>query len=177
MIAAVLATAIIAALWAVSGRRSDTRSPSTVGRWAARTGLPPALAIGSRLAVEPGRGRRAVPVRSALIGAVVGVLGVVGCFTFRDGLTDAAASPQRSGVVWDYVLGSGDGAVTSKQLADMARDKDVQGVLHAVWFRAVSIKGVATPTFGTETLRGNVAPVVLTGRAPREREPRSRSDP
>ena len=106
VIAAVFATAIMAALWAVSGRRSDTRSPSTIGTWAARAGLPPALAIGSRLAVEPGRGRRAVPVRSALIGAVVGVLGVVGCFTFRDGLTDAAASPQRSGVVWDFVLGS-----------------------------------------------------------------------
>jgi ABC-type antimicrobial peptide transport system permease subunit len=169
VIVAVLTTATVAAWWAVSGRRSDTGSPSTVGNWAARAGLPPALAIGSRLAVEPGRGRRAVPVRSALIGAIVGVLGVVGCFTFRDGLNDAAASPQRSGVVWDYLLGSGEGAVTPKQLAEIARDKDVQGVLHAVWFRAVPIKGVATPTFGTETLRGNLAPVVLTGRAPRTR--------
>jgi ABC-type lipoprotein release transport system permease subunit len=169
VIAAVFAIAILSALWAVSGRRSDTRSPSTVGKWAARAGLPPALAIGSRLAVEPGRGRRAVPVRSALIGAIVGVLGVVGCFTFRDGLTDAAASPQRSGIVWDFTLGSGEGAITSKHLAAIAHDKDVQGVLHAVWFRAVLIKGVATPTFGTTTLSGDVSPVVLTGRAPRTR--------
>ena len=28
--------------------------------------------IGARLAGEPGRGRRAVPVRSALVGAIVG---------------------------------------------------------------------------------------------------------
>ena len=86
----VLGIAIISALWTTSGRRVANASPSTAGRWATQAGLPPALAIGSRLAVEPGRGRRAVPVRSALIGAIVGVLGVVGCFTFRAGLTNAA---------------------------------------------------------------------------------------
>ena len=109
-------------------------------------------AIGSRLAVEPGRGRRAVPVRSALIGAIVGVLGVVGCFTFRAGLADAAASPQRSGIVWDYVVASGDGAVPAEgPRGPFAGDNDVAAVLHAVWVRNVRINGVTTPTFGIET--------------------------
>jgi ABC-type lipoprotein release transport system permease subunit len=170
IVIAVLTTAIASALWTVAGRRSASRSPSAVGGMAARIGLPPALAIGSRLAVEPGRGRRAVPVRSALIGAVVGVLGVVGCFTFRAGLTDAATSPQRSGIVWDYVLGSGDGPVAPKELATIARDRDVESALHAVWFRAVRINGVTTPTFGTTALKGGLAPVVLGGRAPRTRD-------
>ena len=58
-------------------------------------------------------------------------------------------------------------AVSTGWAGEVYRWTDVQGVLHAVWFCAVSIKGVATPTFGTETLGGNVAPVVLTGRAPR----------
>ena len=51
----------------------------------------PALMIGARLAGEPGRGRRAVPVRSALVGAIAGVIGVVGCLTFRAGIQDAVA--------------------------------------------------------------------------------------
>jgi ABC-type lipoprotein release transport system permease subunit len=170
IVLAVLLTAISSAMWAVAGRRSAKRSPSAVGKWAARTGLPPALAIGSRLAIEPGRGRRAVPVRSALIGAVVGVLGVVGCFTFRAGLADAAARPQRSGIVWDYVLASGSGPVAAKDLRAITRDHDVAGALHAVWFRAVRINGVTTPAFGTTALKGGLAPVVLTGRAPRTRD-------
>jgi ABC-type antimicrobial peptide transport system permease subunit len=142
-------------------------TPSTAGRLAARAGLPPALAIGSRLAVEPGRGRRAVPVRSALVGAIVGVLGVVGCFTFRAGLADAAADPLRAGVVWDFMVGSGTGPVTTAQLAKVTTDHDVASVLHATWYRAVRIQGVATPTFAIKTLDGDIAPVVLTGRAPR----------
>ena len=44
------------------------------------------LALGTQLALERGRGRSAVPVLPALIGAIVGVLGVVGALTFRAGL-------------------------------------------------------------------------------------------
>jgi hypothetical protein len=103
----------------------------------------------------------------AIVGAVVGVLGVVGCFTFRAGLADAAASPERSGVVWDFTVASATGPLTLEQLAGITTDPDVAGVMHAVWYRAVRIRGVATPTFGISTLKGRTAPVVLTGRAPR----------
>jgi len=166
ILVAVTVTASVSALRSVSGRQGVRATPSTAGRLAARAGLPPALAIGSRLAVEPGRGRRAVPVRSALIGAIVGVLGVVGCFTFRAGLADAAADPQRSGVVWDFMIGSGTGPITPKDLGRITADRDVASVLHAVWYRAVPINGVATPTYATKTVEGDIAPVVLTGRAP-----------
>src|SRR5439155_9856415 len=102
-VAVVVAAAVTA--WARTGRARDGREkPSTVGDWAARAGLSPALVTGARLAVEPGRGRRAVPVRSALVGAIAGVLGVVACFTFRAGIDDALARPQRSGIVWDSYL-------------------------------------------------------------------------
>jgi ABC-type antimicrobial peptide transport system permease subunit len=164
---AVVVVATVSALWAASGRHDVLATPSTAGRIAANVGLPPALATGSRLAVEPGRGRRAVPVRSALVGAIVGVLGVVGCFTFRAGLADAAADPQRSGVVWDFTVGSGTGPLTTKQLDTMTGDRDVESVLHAIWYRAIPINGVATPTFGIDALKGDIAPVVVTGHAPR----------
>jgi hypothetical protein len=102
-----------------------------------------------------------------LIGAIVGVLGVVGCFTFRAGLADAAADPQRSGVVWNFMVGSGTGPLTPKQLGTITGDRDVAAVLHAVWYRAVRIHGVTTPTYAITTLKGDIAPVVLTGHAPR----------
>ena len=169
-VVAVLGIALTSALWSTSGRRAAHATPSTAGRWAARGGLPPALVIGSRLAVEPGRGRRAVPVRSALIGSIVGVLGVVGCFTFRAGLADAAASPQRSGIVWDFVVASGEGSLAPKDVAAIKGDHDIEGVLHAFWVRNVRINGVTTPTFAIDTLKGALSPVVLDGRAPRSRD-------
>ena len=162
----VLGIAIISALWTTSGRRVANASPSTAGKWATQAGLPPALAIGSRLAVEPGRGRRAVPVRSALVGAIVGMLGVVGCFTFRAGLTNASQDPQRSGIVWNYVVASGEGPVSAKDVSYITHDRAVGSVMHATWVRNVPIKGVTTPTWAIDTLKGNISPVMLTGRAP-----------
>jgi predicted lysophospholipase L1 biosynthesis ABC-type transport system permease subunit len=101
-----------------------------------------------------------------LVGALGGVLWVVGCFTFRAGLADAAASPQRSGVVWNFVIASGEGLVVPKDLSTIAKDHDVAGVLHAVWYRAVRINGVTSPTFAMTSLKGGLAPIVLDGRAP-----------
>src|SRR6185295_9275713 len=51
LVGAVLTTAVVAAQWrVVRGERAVTR-PSMMGGWALRTGLAPALAVGSRLAV------------------------------------------------------------------------------------------------------------------------------
>ena len=60
----------------------------------------PPVVVGARFALEPGRGRAAVPVRPALLGAVAGVLGVLAAFTFSAGVSDAAANPARFGQTW-----------------------------------------------------------------------------
>ncbi|MGH8777231.1 MAG: FtsX-like permease family protein [Jiangellaceae bacterium] len=72
---------------------------SAVAAVASRAGLPVPLVVGIRFALEPGRGRQAVPVRPALVGAVFGALGVLAAFTFSSGVSDAAAQPERFGVV------------------------------------------------------------------------------
>jgi hypothetical protein len=162
----VAVVALLAALWRTTRGASLRERPGATGRWSTRVGFPPALDVGFRLAVEPGRGRSAVPVRSALIGAIVGVLGVVGCLTFRSGLDAAVASPKRSGVVWDYVLASGEGRVAPNDLTTIVHDPDVASALEATWARAVPVNGVATPTFGTRSLKATMNLVVLSGRAP-----------
>jgi hypothetical protein len=72
---------------------------SAVATAAATAGFPVPIVVGSRFALEPGRGRRAVPVRPALLGAVAGVTGVLAAFTFSHAVDDAATNPARFGYV------------------------------------------------------------------------------
>jgi hypothetical protein len=162
---ALVGVATAGAWWRVTRGVPDRPATSTAARWASSAGLPPSLLIGSRLALEPGRGRRAVPVRSALVGALAGVLGVVACFAFRAGIDDAA-NPKRSGVVWDYFVASGAPPIAPSDRSAIAHDPAVGAATRALWARAVPIDGVPTPTFGIQNLRGTMPLVVLSGRAP-----------
>ncbi|GIH25618.1 hypothetical protein Aph01nite_39280 [Acrocarpospora phusangensis] len=88
---------------------SATRRParpggSRIAAWLARAGAPVPVAVGFRFALEPGRGRSAVPVRPALLGAVIGVHGVLAAFTFAAGVADAAGNPARFGVTHQLVI-------------------------------------------------------------------------
>jgi hypothetical protein len=90
--------------------------------------------VGSRFALEVGRGRSAVPVRPALFGAVAGVLGIVGAFTFSGGVTDASATPARFGQTWQLETFIGFNSqsappdVVSKVLGTVAAVPDVLAV-------------------------------------------------
>ena len=144
----------------------ETTRPSYVDRIVAPMSRAPALMIGARLAGEPGRGRRAVPVRSALIGAIAGMIGVVGCLTFRAGIQDAVAEPTRSGVVWNYVLAAGEAVVPWAAQQAVTNHKDVAAALDARWERAVPVDGRPTPMFGIRTVKGSLPLVMLRGRTP-----------
>jgi hypothetical protein len=55
---------------------------SWLAGWLAGAGAPVTVTAGARLAMEPGRGRTAVPVRAALAGTTLSVLAVTAAFTF-----------------------------------------------------------------------------------------------
>lgn len=96
--ALVVGGAAAAARLALSAaRRESGGRRSAVVAAAARASAPVPVLIGARFALETGRGRTAVPVRPALIGAVMGVLGIVAAFTFSHGVSEAAANPARFG--------------------------------------------------------------------------------
>jgi hypothetical protein len=125
------------------------------------------VVVGARFALEPGRGRAAVPVRPALLGAVAGVLGVLAAFTFSAGVSDASANLARFGQTWqlDTFLGlSGHdvGPAASQVLRAVAADKDVTGVDDARIAGAQSGQ-VSVESFTYDAVAGKQVPVVLTG--------------
>lgn len=166
--AALVVVAIMLAAWLTAERsvRREEQLESSGNPPRALTGaaLPPAMMIGSRLAVEVGRGRRAVPVRAALLGAVAGVLTVVACLTFRNGLADTVNDPQRSGIVWDQEFDKA-GLLDDDEIATVMRDPAVAGSLHATWARAIPVNGTSTPVFGIAD-DGDFEPTLLDGAAP-----------
>jgi len=167
--AGLVAVAIMLAAWLTAQRsvrrEAEPESSGNPPRALTGTGLPPAMMIGSRLAVEVGRGRRAVPVRAALIGAVAGVLTVVACLTFRNGLADTVHDPARSGIVWDHEFAKS-GLFTDAEIAMVTGDPAVDGSLRASWARAIPIDGTSTPVFGIDA-GGDFAPKLLYGSAPK----------
>jgi len=78
-------SAAAAATALAASRRQTVPRRSAVAAALAGAGLPVSAVIGARFALEPGRGRSAVPVRSAQLGMVAGVLGVLAAFTFSAG--------------------------------------------------------------------------------------------
>lgn len=128
---------------------------------AARTaGLPVPVVVGARFALEPGRGRTAVPARSVIGGAMVSVALVVATLTFASGLRTLASRPTLYGWDWSYALLSYT-AVPPPARAALTADPLVQG-----WsgYNAVNfeIDGREIPGLGAADT-AVVGPPILSG--------------
>jgi ABC-type lipoprotein release transport system permease subunit len=127
----VLAGAAASAWLAAGTLLPSAERRSSVAAAAAAAHLPVPVVVGTRFALEPGRGPAAVPVRPALFGAIAGVLGVVAALTFSAGVTEAAGNPARFGQTWHLEAWMGfDGQdfVPPGLLQAAARDPDVAAV-------------------------------------------------
>src|SRR6185437_14232960 len=75
--------------------------------------------LGARMALEPGHGRTAVPVRSAMAGTIVAVVAVVAAAVFGTSLLGLVSIPHRYGQNWtqkvDFVLPAGPGEIALGQ--------------------------------------------------------------
>ncbi len=175
----VLAVLLLGAAALVSrlALRPSRSAPRVAGRGLvarARDVFPLSVGIGTTMAFQPGVGRARVPVRPALIGAIVGVLGVTGAMTINRGLEDALDHPERAGVVWDAEVTPLPDQVTSTGIdsslvADVAA---IDGVASTtIVDRAlVEVEGIGVPTYALRPTDGSQAPAVAlattAGRAP-----------
>jgi FtsX-like permease family len=148
------------------GQRSERiERGSRVVNAAARSGLAPSAVAGLRFALEPGGGRTSVPVRSALVGAVLAVVVVVTTLTFASGLDSLDSHPALYGWNWNYAInpagGEGDVPPAAAQL--LSRDPDV-----AAWtgytFAGVQIDGQTVPVLLAQT-HAELTPPILSGHA------------
>ena len=163
-------SAAAAAVALTAGRRPAAQRRSAVAAAAAAANFPVSLVIGARFALEPGRGRSTVPVRSALVGAVAGVLGVLAAFTFSAGVSDAASHPARFGQTWQLTTFLGyngqDFGPACRVLRAVAADRDVTGVEDAR-IGGAQAGQVSIESFTYAPVGGKRPAVVLTaGRMP-----------
>jgi hypothetical protein len=135
---------------------------SAVAGAAAGAGLPMPAVVGLRHALEPGRGRTAVPVRSVLVGAVLAVLVLVATLTFASGFHTLVSHPALYGWNWDDAIvcpSECNFPPAAQKLLD--RDPDVAG-----WagynFATVQIDGQTVPALLVQPGAG-VAPPILSG--------------
>jgi hypothetical protein len=146
-------------------RRAGTagRGSSVVGA-ALAAGLPVTGGAGLRFALEPGRGRTAVPVRSVIAGTVLAVLVGITTLTFGASLSTLISHPSLYGWNFDYALYSVDGygPVPSRWTDPLlARDRDVAAATGA-YFATVQIDGQTVPGIAVSTPAA-ITPSPLTG--------------
>jgi putative ABC transport system permease protein len=132
---------------------------------AALAGLPASGGAGLRFALEPGRGRTAVPVRSVIAGTVLAMLVGVATLTFGASLSTLISHPSLYGWNFSYALYSVDGygPIPSKLASPLlARDPDVAATT-GVYFATVQIDGQTVPAMATPA-GAAIMPSPLIGR-------------
>lgn len=159
-----LLAATLAALRATSSRSRPSVRPSPVVQTVAGVGSLP-MAVGTGLALERGRGERALPVRPALASAVVGVLGIVAAVALVHGIDDAVRDPGRSGQTWDARVYP-DSLAQYRALPGALQRLPSVGAVAYMRKVNVEIDGTGTPVFAIEPVRGDLQFVTMRGRAP-----------
>jgi hypothetical protein len=149
-----------------TGLRSRIRSTAgaRVVAITARAGLPAPGVIGVRMALEPGEGRAAVPVRSALLGSALAVALIVTALTFGNSLQTLVSRPALYGWNWTYILnpvGAGSGNVPKVAISLLKHDRYVAAYSGAS-FNEAALDGQGVP-FLVENLGAAVAPPILSG--------------
>lgn len=154
---------------AILARRTVSKipgEPSLADRLAKR-GLSPSMSTGVRFALEPGRGRRAVPVRTVLAGSMMAIAVVTGAFVFGRSLDRMLATPRAYGWNWDLVgFGGDDPEITQPKERALATSPYV-GEFSRAHTVTVHLDRTDIDTLAVTPIKGNVLPRMLEGMFPR----------
>lgn len=126
--------------------------------------LPPAASTGVRLALDPGRGTTAVPVRSAILGGTLGIAALVASLLFGSSLTHLLVTPTVSGSTWDAFIVL-EAEEQERAITVVRSHPDVDGYSFPGGFVNLSLGGESVFGFLVDG-RGSVSPVIAEGRAP-----------
>lgn len=141
----------------------------------ARLPLPVSVGAGARLALEPGHGRSATPVRSAVIGLSIAVAAMVAAFGYSASMDHFGATPQLWG--WDIQFAAGHpfiGDQFEKEAVPVVRaDAGLQDLAVGNFQEPVKLTSPTAETqeiaWALTTVKGaQVHPSLLEGRWPTE---------
>ena len=152
-----------------SARRTNESADRVSFVDAATSTWPLTVGLGTRFALSGRSTRNSASGRSALLGAILGVTGVVGALTFAHGIADATNGFERFGQTYELgtFLGAGgqDFVDPASTLATIASDPDVDGVLDTANDVARTDSG-SISLFGWEPVGDPIDVVVTEGRLP-----------
>lgn len=158
------------ARWAPAGDQSTAglrALPSRAVAGLARAGFPASTVVGVRMALEPGRGRTAVPTRAALVGTTLSLAALVSALTFGSSLNRLLATPRLYGWDWDAVVGSPFDEDTSEDVVPALTDERSVAEFASLSYAETAVGGVRARTFAFDPVKGSVLPPIIEGREPR----------
>jgi ABC-type antimicrobial peptide transport system permease subunit len=165
---------LVPAAWRAAARVQGPLGVAEPAASARASRLGPALAragsvtgsLGVRMAFEPGRGRTAVPVRSALAGTTVAITAVAAALVFGTSLIALVGTPHRYGQNWDQELNLGFGGVTARFGRKVLAAEPAISAYAAGDYGQLSIDGKIVPAIGVSPVRGRGYFTLLAGRYP-----------
>jgi hypothetical protein len=155
-------TAARMATTGAGGSEADRQRPSALAGALGRVWRSPSAVVGVRMALEPGRGRTAVPVRSAIFSATLSVAALTASLVFATSLHSLLVTPRLSGYMWDVFV-----AVEEQHeqaAAALRSDPKLAGYSRG-GFANVRIGGVSLMALNLDG-SGPVRPVITEGAAP-----------
>lgn len=167
--------AALPALWRVVNMKALPGAPTTIdtkqrkSRTAdlvAQSSLGTPAVIGTRLALQPGRGASATPVRSVLASLILVVATVTATFAFGVNLQRWTTTPRLYGWNWDAALGSDFGTIPPQFEQGVAHFPHVAEA-SAMTLGKITVAGRTIPAIGVDRFRGALMPRIDAGRLPK----------
>jgi len=131
------------------------RSGSRAVRALAQAGAPPSVLVGTRHALERGRGRASVPVATALFGTIVAVAALAATAVFGASLSNLLSTPRLYGQAWQVDLGGLYYPQASGLVKELLHDPSVTRVTYGVSGKFIDVNGASVQ-----------ATLVLVGKGP-----------
>jgi len=174
-LAAILAVLVLG-IWPAIRTAASTRprgadptpQPSRIVSLLVGIGAPPSALIGIRHALERGRGRNAIPVASALLGAVLAVTALCATAVFGASLTHLTSTPTLYGQPYDEwfsVNQTGYSAQNLQMLSSLERNRGIADITAGLVGNP-TVDGVAETGMAVQSLRGPMLATATSGHLP-----------
>ena len=152
---------------------ASTRYTTPVGTATRLGGAPVTVSTGIAFALGRGRDGNAIPLRTTLTAAAIGVAALTAAIVFSASLTHLVDSPKLYGVTWDALIESvsGPGTSPTPALSVVRHDPAVDAVSMGYSGVPAQIGKVGVDAMAVEALRGSLLqPTIVTGHSPTRRD-------